>query len=155
MLWQAPEDKRVKYDDSHHLRAQTLRVKRRGDLLRLATRHPGLLAGQFLAQVRVKLNQEVPGDSTQLRETDASHWALVMSNLKDVRDQKELLFLPKLLKDIGGSRLPAAADLICMRIRELRQAKAEGGSWEKASVLSLMPGNHPASAPLADGAFTL
>ena len=69
--------------------------------------------------------------------------------------QKELLFLARLLKDIGTDRLPAAADLIVMKIRELRQAKAEGGSWEKASSLSLMPGGHPAILALADQAFAL
>ena len=34
-------------------------------------------------------------------------------------------------------------------------AKKEGQSWEKASVLSLMPGGHASSVALPDQAFVL
>ena len=75
--------------------------------------------------------------------------------MKDLRDSKEVAFLAKLLGELNHSRLPQMADMLAMRIRELRTAKGEGGSWEKAGVLSLVPGPYSPSAPLPDGAFHL
>ena len=63
--------------------------------------------------------------------------------------------LSRLVVELGAARYQACIDLICMRIRELRLAKREGGSWEKASALSLMPGPHGAQASIPDQAFTL
>eukprot|EP00974_Lingulodinium_polyedra_P068861 6668142-Lingulodinium_polyedra.AAC.1 len=50
MVWMAPGEKRVKYGDGHRLQVHLLRLRRRSDLLRVAARRPGLLAGHFLAQ---------------------------------------------------------------------------------------------------------
>ena len=66
---------------------------------------------------------------------------------------EELQFLSRLLSELSHSRLAQAADIMVMRIRELRAAKRENGSWEKAGVLSLQPGPYAANAPLPDGAF--
>ena len=43
--------------------------------------------------------------------------------MKDVRDQKELVLLSRILSDLAHDRLPQLADLVTMRIRELRAAK--------------------------------
>jgi hypothetical protein len=40
-----------------------------------------------------------------------------------------------------------------MRIREIVLAQREGGSWDKASVVSLQPGQHGGHAVIPDGAF--
>ena len=77
------------------------------------------------------------------------------SELKGVRDVREASRLGFLLSELGKGRTAQCADILAMRLRELRLAKKDGGSWERASVPSLLPTTHPANAPLADGAFVL
>ena len=75
--------------------------------------------------------------------------------MKDVRDQKEIAFLCRALTELSQNRLAPLADLLAMRVREIRAAKKDGGSWDKAGALSLQPGPYAANAPLPDGAFFL
>ena len=63
--------------------------------------------------------------------------------------------LSRMLTDLGKQRIPQALDLACHRIREIKHAKAAGGSWEKAQGISLFPGELGSGAPLPDGALTL
>eukprot|EP00974_Lingulodinium_polyedra_P101987 9876940-Lingulodinium_polyedra.AAC.1 len=118
-------------------------------------RYPGSLAAHFLNQVRQRLGLPYARTSDEIRLTDVARWGASLSELKDVRDVREAHLLGVLLSELGKDRLAVAADLIAMRLRELRAAKKEGGSWEKASVLSLLPSSHSGSAPVADGAFVL
>ena len=155
MLWTDSKSKKRTFTSDQHTRFHTLRFRRRADLLAFAMKRPGGLAAHFLAQVRLRLNQGLPESSAAVRMTDASLWAAHSSELKDVRDQKEVMFLVKLLCELGHNRLAQAADLLSMRIREIRAAKRDGGSWEKAGVLSLQPGPYASNAPLPDGAFNL
>eukprot|EP00974_Lingulodinium_polyedra_P067270 6512064-Lingulodinium_polyedra.AAC.1 len=78
-----------------------------------------------------------------------------MADVKDVRDLRECHLLGQLLSHLGRGRQAEAADLIAMRIREVRMAKRDGGSWEKAGVLSLLPGGHAGTAVIPDGALVL
>ena len=87
--------------------------------------------------------------------TDMTGWAATHSEVKDTRDQKEIAFLGRILQDMAGDRLPQLADTVAMRIREIRTAKRDGGSWEKAGVVSLLPGPYAGNAPVVDGAFIL
>ena len=137
-------------------RQHTILFKRRSDLIRFHHRNPGGLAAHFLQQVRAKLMLPLARNSDELRDTDPSGWASTQSDLKDTRDQKELLFLMRVLHDMAQGRLQAVADLLVMRARELRFAKSAGGSWEKAAVLSLI-GNTSlaANAPVPDGGMAL
>ena len=80
------------------------------------------------------------------------HFAL---GLKELRDQKEVQFLSKVLLEIGHDRLGVACDLVVQRMREVMQAKKEGSSWEKAAVMSLMPGPHGGQALLPEGGFVV
>jgi len=99
-----------------------------------------------------------PTDTDQLKATDATTWASQTSlhGLKDPRGIKELMFLCKLLQELGQDRTAQVADLISMRCRELRMAKGQAdSSWEKAAVLSLTPGSVASTAALPDGAFTV
>ena len=77
------------------------------------------------------------------------------AGLREVRDQKEVSFLSKLLLEVGHKRFEVAVDLMSMRIREILQAKRDSSSWEKAAVMSLLPGPHRGQAPLPDGAFVV
>lgn len=136
-------------------RFHTVRFRRRGDLLKFHHRYPGALAGHFLCQVRQKLGQGLPVDTEELRLTDVASWSTAHASLTDVKDQKEVAFLSRVLADLGQGRLPELADLVAMRIREVRAAKGEQGSWDKAGVLSLQPGPYAAGAPIPDAAFHL
>ena len=135
------------------LDANTMRFKRRSDLLNFHYRHPGGLAALFLWQVKQRLGGDPPKDSDSLKQVDAAGWANVHGNLKEIRDQKEVSFMCRLLLELGHNRLPVAADLAAMRIREILLAKRDGSNWEKASILSLSPTTHGGHTPIPDGAF--
>ena len=134
---------------------ESLYSRKRKDLLRFAEKYPGGLAAHFLHPVRRKLHREPASDSRDILSTDATVGATSQSELKDVRDVREIQFLSKLLSDVSVGRLPQAVDHVAMRIRELRAAKLPGGSWDKAAAISPQPQSVPANAPLPDGAFTL
>ena len=108
-------------------RHRGMRFKRRSDLLNFASRHPGALAGHFFAQVREKLSRGEPKSAKELHETDAASW-LPLSGLKEVRDLREAAVLCKILVEFTNRKPERAADLVAMRLRELRFAKAAGGS---------------------------
>ena len=129
--------------------------KRRPHLLRFAARYPGGLTAHFLNQVRVRLNCGLAASTEELAQTDVGTWAATLTELRDVRDQKEVAFLGRILGEVSRGRLPEAMDLLVMRIREVKQAKREGSSWEKAGVLSLVPGAFAANAALPDGGLHL
>jgi len=156
LQWTPADMKRSKFEQSALLRFHTLRFRKRSDLLNFSMKYPGGLAAHFLGQVRMKLGQPLPVDSLELTSIDATHWAATMSELKDVRDVKEVMFLSKILSELSHDRLPQVADLLAMRIREIRMAKRDSGSsWDKAGVISLLPGPFAANAPVPDGAFHL
>jgi hypothetical protein len=155
MQWVGAGAKKTKFDQALMIRHHTLRFKRRSDLVNFAMRYPGGLTAHFLAQVKAKMGQPLPLDTHELGSVDPTSWASSMSELKDVRDQKEVSFLAKILAELNRGRYSQLADLVTMRIREIRVAKKDGGSWDKAGVLSLQPGAYPANAPLPDGAFII
>ena len=155
MAWSASSSKDSQFDVGQQTRQHTLRFKRRADLLKFHLERPGALAAHFLCQVSQKLGRPMPTSSAELLRTDVVGWSERHSGVKDVRDQREIQFLGRILQDLGTDRLPQLADLLALRIREIRAAKGEGGSWEKAGVMSLLPGPYAANAPLADGAFHL
>jgi hypothetical protein len=136
-------------------RSNIIRFKKLSDLVNSAQRYPGALAGLFMHQVRMRVMGAAASNSKTLQETDCTIWATTMSGLKDVRDVKETTFLVKLLLEVGHRRLPQAMDLIAQRLRELRMAKSDGSSWEKASVLSLLPTALPPNSQIPDTAFVL
>eukprot|EP00974_Lingulodinium_polyedra_P124865 11192296-Lingulodinium_polyedra.AAC.1 len=136
-------------------RVHTFRFKRRSDVLNFAYKHPGGLAAHFLQQVRLRSLRPLAQDTRELAETDASAWAAALQDLKDVRDQKEVAFLTKAFADLSQGRLAALADLLAMRIREIRTAKTAGGSWDKAAVVSLLPQSLPSNTPVPDAALAL
>ena len=149
-------EKKRKFTADHLAKSNVLRFRKRSDLLNFAGKYPGALAGQFLHQVRMKSLGGAPaGNSSDLQKTDVSLWALTQSGLKDTRDQKEALFLSKVLLEVGHLRFAVAMDLCAQRLRELKLAKSDGGSWEKAAVVSMMPASLPSSAPVPDTAFVL
>ena len=135
-------------------RHRGLRFKRWSDLLNFAAKHPGALAGHFLAQVRERLSRGEPRNAKELLETDVGAWVPV-SGLKEVRDVREAAVLCRILTELTHKRTEKAANIIAMRLRELRFAKSSGSSWEKAEVCSLLPGSVSGTTPLPEAAMAL
>lgn len=153
--WVPKGDRKVAFDSEMLTRSEVLHFRKRKDLLSFANRHPGALGAHFLLQVRRRLMRPLPENSSELRETDPTAWAMTQADLKEVRDLCEVQLLSRLLMDINSDRLASAVDLLVMRIREIRMAKAQGGTWEKAGAISLMPSSVPVSVALPDGAMSL
>jgi hypothetical protein len=151
MQWD-PEKKR-KITQEMMSQANLMKFKKRADMLNFHYKHPGALAALFLWQVRQRLGGKAPRNTRDLARVDAAPWAQTHANLKEIRDQREVSYLTKILLELGHNKLAVVADLLVARIREIIAAKRDGGSWEKASVLSLLPGSHGGQALLPEAAF--
>ena len=151
LAWTVAKKRRI--TSAQVVAANSVRFRKRGDLLNFHYKHPGGLAALFLWQVRQRLGGEQPKDTEALRRVDASSWANLYSGVKELRDQREVAFMCKLLLELGHKRYGHAVDLMAMRVREILMAKKDGSSWEKASLISLLPGSHGAHSLIPDGAF--
>ena len=92
---------------------------------------------------------------SDLYRVDVATWASTNSGLKELRDQREVTVLGKVLTLLNRKREKEAADLMVQRVREILQAKRAGGSWEKAELISLLPSTSASSTALPDGALAL
>ena len=139
------------------MRSNALRFKRRSDLVNFAQKHPGALAAMFVNQVRAKLGSSAASSSAELLATDLNVYASnpLLHDLKEVRDQKEVAMLCRLLVDLSHDKLPQVADIISQRIREIRLAKRAESSWDKAAAISLLGSSVASSQLMPDAAFTL
>ena len=122
--------------------------RRRSDLQKFAARYPGAFGAQFLTQVLEKASKGAPRRSSDFYKVD-------QGTLKELRDQREVLVLSRLLAELNHNRMAQAVDVIALRLREILMAKASGGSWEKAAVVSPLPSGSAGAASIPDGAFTL
>ena len=138
-------------------RALGLRFKRRSDLMKFASKYPGALGAQFLAQVQEKSSRGAPRRTSEYHRIDLSTWASSGTHLKELRDQREVHMLTRILTQLNHQQLPQAVDAIALRLREILLAKgaAKEASWEKAAVVSPLPSGVPSNAPIPDNAFTL
>jgi len=156
MMWRDPKRSAKRHVSARQLeRAESLRFKRRSDLINYAAKHPGALGALFLHHVRTKLSLSTAGKMDDLYRADVTTWAATGTGLKETRDIKEVQLLSKILLEINKDRLPQAVDIIAQRIREVRMAKQAGNSWEKAELISLMPGSQAGSTVLPDGCLAL
>jgi hypothetical protein len=144
----------VKVSDKQLAKMESLRFKRRSDLVNFARSHPGALGALFLTQVRHRLAKGPPSQMKDLYHLDATVWGAA-SGLREVRDLREVQLLTQVLTTLGQDRLPAAVDLVCQRIREVCLAKKTGSSWEKAELVSLLPSTQASSSPLPEHALAL
>ena len=100
------KDKKVPLSSLTHV-AQ-LKLKKRGDLVSFAARHPGALtAEQF-------------------------------SGLTEVRDMKEVVTSAEILDAVNREEISQALDVLCQRILAIQAAKQKGGTWEKAEAIELV-----------------
>ncbi|CAK9026865.1 Uncharacterized protein SCF082_LOCUS17697 [Durusdinium trenchii] len=129
-------DKSVSYTDLTHVDA--LKLKRKGDLLAFASKHPGALTAHFLAGVYSRLSKGSLTRTGQLRDVSVTSWAHQFSGLTEIRDLKEVVTLAEVLDSINRKEIARALDIICQRIIAIQSAKQKGGSWEKAEAVELI-----------------
>ena len=106
-------------------------------------------------QVRAKVHGGAVTKSEELYAVDPTVWAARETSLKDTRDVKELMLLTHLLLLCNQRKVERLVDVVAMRIRELKFAKSQGQSWEKAEVVALTPNSLPGTAPVPDLAMAL
>ena len=90
-----------------------------------------------------------------LYAVEAGIWSSTATGLQEVRDQREVAVLSRVLALLNQRKIVEAADVAVQRAREVLAAKRAGGSWEKAELLSLLPTTQSSTAPLPDGALAL
>lgn len=129
-------DRKVTYDDLTHV--DQLKLKKKGDLLGFAAKHPGALTAHFLASVYARLSKGTIHRSSQLREASVSAWAHQHSGLTEPRDMKEVLTLAEVLDHVNRREIARALDIIVQRIVAIQTARQKGGTWEKAENLELV-----------------
>jgi hypothetical protein len=125
----------------------TKRFKARGELLSFATKYPGVLAGHFMCTVYERIHNRLPKDVKELRRTSISAWAQKYGGLTEVRDQREVATIAQAMDLISKGDLQEVMDLLSQRILSVQQAKAKGGSWEKASNIELVAKDGTGSVP--------
>ena len=116
-----------------------------------ALKHPGALTALFMYQLRLRMTGGAPKSMKDLYAVDPAHWAATAANLKEVRDQREVAVLTRVLSLMNDQKQAQAADVITQRVREVVFAKRPGGTWEKAELLSLLPSTAASSTMLPEG----
>jgi len=80
LAWkESGRDKGVSYTDLNHV--EQLKLKKKGDLISFAARHPGALTAHFLAGVYARLSKGTTSRTSQLREVSVASWAHQFSGL--------------------------------------------------------------------------
>ena len=130
------KDKKVPLSSLTHV--DQLKLKKRGDLVSFAARHPGALTAHFLASVYSRLSKGSLTRSSQLRQVSVAAWAQQFSGLTEVRDMKEVVTLAEILDAVNREEISQALDVLCQRILAIQAAKQKGGTWEKAEAIELV-----------------
>ena len=122
-------------------------MKKKGDLISFAAKHPGALSGWFLAGIYARLCKGMIRESKQLREASVSAW-IQNSGLTDVRDVREAMTVAMVMDCLNRAEIARAMDVLAQRLLALQCAKAKkGGSWEKAEALELIPSSGASMLP--------
>ena len=146
MAWRRKgKNSRVTY--ANFARVDTMKFKRRAELLAFADKHPGVLAAHFLNGVRHKQGRGNVTETKDLRSVAAADWVVSSGQLKEVRDIREATTLATVLDHLNGDRTSQAVDTIAMRIVAMTRAKGKDGSWEKASRMELISDANEALGP--------
>ena len=155
MQWRGPKGTRQTSISRRQVeRAESLRFRRRSDLVNFASRHPGALGALFLHHLRSKMSLPGARRMGDLCDADIATWAATKTELKEVWDMRKLQALSRVLMELNRNNLGKAVGAVVMRTREIKLAKSSGGSWEKAELVSLLPTSQP-SATLLQASLSL
>lgn len=130
------KDRKVPLSSLTHV--DQLKLKKRGDLVAFAARHPGALTAHFLASVFTRLSKGSLTRSSQLRQVSVTSWAHQFSGLTEIRDMKEVATLAEILDMVNRKEIAQALDVLCQRILAIQAAKQKGGTWERAEAIELV-----------------
>jgi hypothetical protein len=150
-----PWERRGKISSKGLAKLESLRFRKRCDLVNFAGRRPGALTAHLMYQLRTRMMQGAPESMKDLYAVDAGLWSATATGLKEVRDQREVAVLARILTLVNQKKVIEAADVAVQRVREVLSAKRAGGSWEKAELLSLLPTGQSSGTALPDGALAL
>ena len=121
-----PENHLGKLSTKQLARMESLRFKKRADLVNFASRHPGGLTAHMMYQLRVRMMQGPPESMKDLYAVDAGIWSSTATGLKEVRDQREVAVLSRVLTLLNQKKVVEAADVAVQRVREVLTAKRAG-----------------------------
>lgn len=126
---------------------ETVRFKRRGELLAYAATHPGALTGGFLAAVHQRCGLGAVRESKQLRNVSVRTWAAREAGVNELRDQREVATLAAILDHVNLGEIEQALDVLVQRIQSIQLAKQKGSSWEKSERIELIATGAACLAP--------
>ena len=128
-------------------RVDTLKFKRRADLLAFADTHPRVLGAHFLNSIRHKQGCGNMTETRELCNVAVADWVSSGNQLKEVRDVREATTLATVLDHFNSDRTSQAVDTIAMRIVAMTRAKGKDRSSEKASRMELISVSNEALGP--------
>ena len=94
------KDRKVTYEDISHV--DLLRLKKKGDLLSFAAKHPGALTAHFLAGMSARLSKGTVNRTSQLRQASVAAWAQQRAGLTEPKNLKEVLTLAEVSDPFNG-----------------------------------------------------
>ncbi|CAE8581762.1 unnamed protein product, partial [Polarella glacialis] len=128
------EGKDRKIESSQLYKIDQVKFKKRADLLAFAAKHPGALTASFINTLRLKMAKPGIRRTKDLRDVQlADLIGASQSGLSKVRDVREATTLLTAMDLLNRRDFERAMDVLSMRVMALQQAKAKGGSWEKAA----------------------
>ena len=92
-----------------------------------------------MMSVMEKLGKGAPRTTGSLQRVDVSQWAKDSTGLKELRDLREVQSLNLMLTHLQHHRLPEAVDVAAQRIKSILMAKQPKGSWDKSTLVELLP----------------
>ena len=129
-------------------KVDTKKFKKRSDLLIFAAKHPGALTANFINALRQKLMKGGIVRTSQLRDIEMTEFVTTgAAGLKEVRDRREALTILQSMDFINQGEVEKAMDVLAMRVTALLEAKASGGTWDKAAKKELIPEESAGIAP--------
>ena len=117
---------------------ETMKFKKRGDLIAYSTKYPGALSAHFLAGIYSKIHKGVLGHSRQLREVNVAAWASAHTGLTETRDLREVSNIAAAMDAIQKDEVAVALDILAQRVISIQNAKKPGGKWEKSEQVELI-----------------
>jgi hypothetical protein len=143
LKWSA-RGKNRKVSPALERRLETEKFKTKGDLQAFAAEHPGALTANFLRQCQNKTGGGRIAETKQLRRVSTVQWQERHANLKDIRDQKEVLTLCTAIDYINEERLAEALDVLSQRVLAIQGGEIDMGargrsqaSWSSRTSLEV------------------
>jgi hypothetical protein len=128
----------------------SVKFKKRGDILVMAAQHEGALAAGLLAEVRSRQKGAggVVTKSGQLRDVSMFEWARTAKHgVTDPNALRELLHIGAAMHYVNRRKLPQLMDLMTQRVHSIQKSASAGGKQEEARKLELWPNEGGLTAP--------